>query len=102
MNGQFIMDALPLTATGIDDRLKVYYAEHNCCTVLLKCDIDIWLERLKSKRWYNGSKIQEYKKNYDEFYNNDVKNNIESFDNVFMYDSGKENIMNVEGGCYWV
>ena len=54
-----------------------------------------------------GDKIRfvadkEYKKNYDEFYNNDVKNNIESFDNVFMYDSGKENIMNVEGGCYWV
>lgn len=86
---KFIMDALP---QGNDemDRLKGYYSEHNCCIVLLKCDIDIWLERLKSKKWYNGSQLNTYKKNYLDFYNRIAKVVTPSFDNIFMYDSGEE------------
>ena len=85
---KFIMDALPQGNDPLD-RFKDYYSKHNCCIVMLKCDPVVWLERLKSKEWYNESQLNTYRKNYLDFYNTRT-GWAEIFDNFFIYDSGKE------------
>ena len=65
----FLIDALPLN--GSSESLKYFqnYCLNNDCTIILmKCDIDVWLNRLNSKEWYNKEAINEYKNNYNEFY----------------------------------
>jgi len=65
----FSIDALPLNST-----IESFKYFQNCCLnndckiILIKCDIDVWLDRLKSKEWYDKKSINEYKNNYDDFY----------------------------------
>ena len=83
---KFIMDALPVNRNG-HDNLKNFYQNNNCFIVILKCDIDIWLDRLKSKGWHDESQISQYKDHYSDYYDKTAKEVIASFDNIFMYDS---------------
>jgi adenylate kinase family enzyme len=67
---KFIIDALPRNDTREGgERFIDYYLKNQCTIILIKCNLDTWLDRLRSKVWYRQQDQDHYEKCYEEFYN---------------------------------
>tara|TARA_Y100000593_G_scaffold95015_1_gene198280 strand:- start:27789 stop:28265 length:477 start_codon:yes stop_codon:yes gene_type:complete len=90
---KLIMDAVP--PENPIKSFEDYYLNNNCTIILVECgDIDVWLGRLKSKYFYKEENLDEYKKNYKDFYSKWVDDNLVNSHirgDFYIYDNSIDN-----------